>query len=85
VGSATASFEVATIKPSDPAAAGTPIGIAPGGIFQARNATLKSMIVMAPDNVKKTRTESAGTTTRKRKTKRREEETVWTSPQRQCP
>jgi len=39
VGSATAAFEVATIKPSDPAAAGTPIGIAPGGIFQARNAT----------------------------------------------
>jgi len=32
---------------------------------------LKSMIVMAPDYVKKTRTESAGTTTRKRKTKRR--------------
>ncbi len=38
------SFEVVSVKPSDPAVAGTRIGIAPGGIFQARGVTLKDLI-----------------------------------------
>jgi uncharacterized protein (TIGR03435 family) len=37
-------FEVASIKPSDPGARGSSTGIAPGGIFRARNVTLKGLI-----------------------------------------
>lgn len=44
---ARASFEVASIKPSDPGANGSRIGIEPGGVFSARNVTLKTMIVQA--------------------------------------
>ncbi len=43
------SFEVISIKPSDPAATGTRVGIAPGGIFQARGVTLKGLIQQAYD------------------------------------
>lgn len=43
------SFEVVSIKPSDPASQGTRIGIAPGGIFQARGVTLKALIRQAYD------------------------------------
>lgn len=43
------SFEVISIKPSDPAANGTRVGIAPGGIFQARGVTLKGLIQQAYD------------------------------------
>jgi bla regulator protein blaR1 len=43
------SFEVASIKPSDPNARGSSTGIAPGGIFRARNVTLKSLIEQAYD------------------------------------
>ena len=43
------SFEIATVKPSDPAATGTRVAIAPGGTFQARNVTLRSMILQAYD------------------------------------
>lgn len=42
-------FEVATIKPSDPAADRTHIGLAPGGLFNATNATLKDLIRLAYD------------------------------------
>ena len=41
------SFEVVSIKPSDPAATGARVGIASGGIFQARNATLRVLIQQA--------------------------------------
>jgi uncharacterized protein (TIGR03435 family) len=41
------SFEVVSIKPSDPAATGTRVGIVPGGIFEARNATLRGLIQQA--------------------------------------
>jgi len=41
------SFEVVSVKPSDPAANGTHVGIAPGGIFQARGVTLKDLIQQA--------------------------------------
>jgi uncharacterized protein (TIGR03435 family) len=43
------SFEVISIKPSDPATNGTRVGIAPGGIFQARGVTLKDLIQQAYD------------------------------------
>jgi bla regulator protein BlaR1 len=42
-------FEVASIRPSDPAAGGMDIGIAPGGLFTARNVTLKALIQQAYD------------------------------------
>jgi len=42
-------FEVISIKPSDPATNGTRVGIAPGGIFQARGVTLKDLIQQAYD------------------------------------
>jgi uncharacterized protein (TIGR03435 family) len=42
-------FEVVSIKPSDPSATRTQIGIAPGGVFRARNVTLKSLIQQAYD------------------------------------
>jgi bla regulator protein blaR1 len=40
-------FEVASIKPADPAASGMRIGISPGGTFTATNATLKALIQQA--------------------------------------
>lgn len=43
------SFEVVSVKPSDPAARGVQIGLSPGGIFTARNVTLKNMIGQAYD------------------------------------
>jgi len=42
-------FEVATIKPSDPTAQGSSVGIAPGGIFRARNVTLKRLMQQVYD------------------------------------
>ena len=42
-------FEVATIKPSNPAADNTRIGLSPGGLFTATNATLKDLIRLAYD------------------------------------
>jgi len=44
-----AGFEVASIKPSDPASQGTQIGVAPGGAFTAKNASLKTLIGQAWD------------------------------------
>lgn len=43
------SFEVASVKLSDPTQTGSRVGIAPGGVFQARNVTLKSLIQQAFD------------------------------------
>jgi uncharacterized protein (TIGR03435 family) len=43
------SFDVVSIKPSDPAVTGTRVGIAPGGVFQARNVTLRKLIQQAYD------------------------------------
>ncbi len=43
------SFEVASVKPSDPQARGTRIGLSPGGIFTATNVTVKSLIQQAWD------------------------------------
>lgn len=43
------SFEVVSIKPSNPTATGTRVGIAPGGSFQARNVTLRNLIQQAYD------------------------------------
>ncbi|HEY6987643.1 MAG TPA: M56 and DUF3738 domain-containing protein [Bryobacteraceae bacterium] len=42
-------FEVASIKPSDPAERGVMIQFAPGGRFVAKNVTLKSLVAMAYD------------------------------------
>jgi uncharacterized protein (TIGR03435 family) len=42
-------FEVATIKPVDGVANGTHIGLSPGGLFTATNATLKDLIRLAYD------------------------------------
>ncbi len=42
-------FEVASIKPSDPAERGSMIRFAPGGRFVAKNQTLKSLIGLAYD------------------------------------
>jgi bla regulator protein blaR1 len=47
--SQTTSFEVASIKPGDPAAGGTQIGLSPGGTFNAKNVTLKALIQNAYD------------------------------------
>src|ERR1700722_6098542 len=47
--SALSRFEVASIKPSDPAASGTQIGLSSGGTFNARNVTLKALIQNAYD------------------------------------
>ncbi len=41
------SFEVASVKPSDPMARGSEMGLAPGGLFTARNMTLKLLIRQA--------------------------------------
>jgi uncharacterized protein (TIGR03435 family) len=43
------SFEVASIKPSDPQARGVHIGLSPGGLFTATNVTLKILIQQAWD------------------------------------
>jgi bla regulator protein blaR1 len=43
------SFEVASVKPSDPQARGTRIGLSPGGIFTATNITVKGLIQQAWD------------------------------------
>jgi len=40
-------FEVASIRPGDPAATGTRIGVSPGGMFTATNVTLKALIQQA--------------------------------------
>jgi uncharacterized protein (TIGR03435 family) len=45
----TAGFDVASIKPSDPAATGMQIGISPGGVFTAKNVTLKALVRQAYD------------------------------------
>jgi bla regulator protein BlaR1 len=42
-------FEVATIKPADGVANGMRIGLSPGGLFTATNATLKDLIRLAYD------------------------------------
>lgn len=42
-------FDVASIKPSDPSSQGTHVGVAPGGVFNAKNATLKLLIGQAWD------------------------------------
>lgn len=42
-------FEVASIKPSDPAATGAQIGISPGGVFTAKNVTLRALVRQAYD------------------------------------
>ena len=44
---AAAGFEVASIKPSDPVGGGSQIGITPGGVFTAKNVTLKALISQA--------------------------------------
>jgi bla regulator protein blaR1 len=41
------SFEVVSVKSSDPATPGTQVGLAPGGIFQARGITLKDLTQQA--------------------------------------
>jgi bla regulator protein blaR1 len=41
------SFEVVSVKSSDPATPGTQVGLAPGGIFQARGITLKDLMQQA--------------------------------------
>lgn len=40
-------FEVASIKPADPAATGARVGVSPGGMFTATNVTLKALIQQA--------------------------------------
>ncbi len=42
-------FEVASIKPSSPAGGGTQIGVTPGGMFTARNVTVRTLIQQAYD------------------------------------
>jgi uncharacterized protein (TIGR03435 family) len=42
-------FEVVSIKPSDPAAAGMQIGVSPGGVFNAKNVTVKALLQQAYD------------------------------------
>jgi uncharacterized protein (TIGR03435 family) len=46
---APAGFEVASIKPSDPAAGGMQVGVSPGGVFTARNVTVKALVQQAYD------------------------------------
>ena len=43
------SFEVASVKPSDPVAQGSRMGLSPGGLFTATNVTLKVLIQQAWD------------------------------------
>ena len=43
------SFDVASVKPSDPQARGVQMGLSPGGLFTARNITLKALIQEAWD------------------------------------
>jgi uncharacterized protein (TIGR03435 family) len=40
-------FEVASIKPSDPAATGSQVDVSPGGVFTAKNITLKDLVQLA--------------------------------------
>jgi uncharacterized protein (TIGR03435 family) len=40
-------FEVASIKPSNPEGGGMQIGVSPGGVFTAKNVTLKALIQQA--------------------------------------
>jgi bla regulator protein blaR1 len=42
-------FEVVSVKPSDPSATGMQIGVSPGGVFDAKNVTLKALIRQAYD------------------------------------
>lgn len=42
-------FDVASIKPSDPSSTRTQIGVAPGGVFNAKNVTLRLLIGQAWD------------------------------------
>jgi uncharacterized protein (TIGR03435 family) len=42
-------FDVASIKPSDPAATGMQIGISPGGVLNAKNVTLRALVRQAYD------------------------------------
>jgi bla regulator protein blaR1 len=42
-------FEVASIKLSSPAGGGTQIGVSPGGVFTARNVTVRALIQQAYD------------------------------------
>jgi uncharacterized protein (TIGR03435 family) len=42
-------FEVASIKPSDPAARGVRVDLSPGGVFTAQNITVKALIRQAWD------------------------------------
>ncbi len=43
----TSGFEVASIKPSDPGSGAMQIGVAPGGVFTAKNVTVKALIGQA--------------------------------------
>jgi uncharacterized protein (TIGR03435 family) len=43
------SFEVASVKPSDPGARGSQMGLSPGGLFTAKNITVKILIQQAWD------------------------------------
>lgn len=50
VAAAPAGFEVASIKPSDPAAGvNMQIGVSPGGVFTAKNVTVKALVQQAYD------------------------------------
>jgi uncharacterized protein (TIGR03435 family) len=40
-------FEVVSIKPSDPAAGAMQVGVSPGGVFTAKNVTVKALIQQA--------------------------------------
>ena len=40
-------FDVASIKPSDSAATGSQIDVSPGGVFTAKNVTLKALVQLA--------------------------------------
>lgn len=42
-------FEVASIKLSSPAGGGTQIGVSPGGMFTARNVTVRTLVQQAYD------------------------------------
>ena len=46
---ASASFEVASVKPSDPAARGMQVDLSPGGVFIAKNVTVKILLQQAYD------------------------------------
>src|SRR5690349_8889926 len=46
---APAGFDVASIKPSDPATRGMQIGVSPGGMFTAKGVTVKVLVQQAYD------------------------------------